>query len=149
MEAVLFKVNGQPYGMRIEYLEGIEEIEKVTPVANAPSYITGITNVRGEIVPIFDLMKKFSVEGVSAENKFLLVRVNGTPLCLAVDEVDGMKKFDDKDVFDLPTVVNADLNYFDKVLKINTGVLALVVKPEELLSDKERSDISKFVAKMN
>ena len=148
MEAVLFKVNGQSYGMRIEYLEGIEEIERVTPVANAPSYISGITNVRGEIVPVFDLMKKFAIQGVSSEHKFLLVRIEGVPVCLAVDEVNGMKKFDDKDVFDLPTVVNAELDYFDKVLKLDEGILALVVKPEELMSKKQRSDISDFVAKM-
>lgn len=148
MEAVLFKINGQPYGMRIEYLEGIEEVEHVTPVANAPSYITGITNVRGEIVPVFNLMKKFSLDGEHKDNKFLLVRLDGAPICLSVDEVDGMKKFEDKDVFDLPTVVNSEVNYFDKVLKLSAGELALVVVPELLMSDKERSDISQFVAKM-
>jgi len=148
MEVVIFKVNGQPYGMRIEYLEGIEEVERVTPVANAPSYITGITNVRGEIVPVFDMMKKFSLDGKNDENKFLLVRLDGAPICLAVDEVNGMKKFEDSDVFDLPTVVSAEVNYFDKVLKLETGVLALVVVPERLMTEKERSDISEFVAKM-
>ena len=148
MEAVLFKVNGQPYGMRIEYLEGIEEVEHVTPVANAPSYITGITNVRGEIVPVFDLMKKFSIDGVHPDKKFLLVRLDGAPICLSVDEVDGMKKFEDKDIFDLPNVVSAEVNYFDKVLKLGTGALALVVVPERLMTEEERSDISQFVANM-
>ena len=148
MEAVLFKVNGQTYGMRIEYLEGIEEVEHVTPVANAPSYITGITNVRGEIVPVFDLMKKFSIDGKYTENKFLLVRIDGAPICLSVDEVNGMRKFEDNEVFDLPTVVSSEINYFDKVLKLEAGVLALVVVPELLMSDKERSDINEFVAKM-
>lgn len=147
MEIVIFKVNGQPYGMNIDYLEGIEELEHVTPVANAPKFISGISNVRGEIVPVFDLAEKFSLKASDSPQKYLLVRLDKTAVCLAVNEVDGMKTFDDSDVFGVPGIFTEETDYFTKVINIGNNKLALVIAPDMLIPCGEQDDISEFVSK--
>ncbi|MDE6635591.1 MAG: chemotaxis protein CheW, partial [Lachnospiraceae bacterium] len=74
MEIVIFKVNGYSYGMDIDFLEAIEELDHITPVANAPKFISGISNVRGEVVPVFDLAGKFSINETDRQKKYVVVR---------------------------------------------------------------------------
>lgn len=148
MEYVLFNVSGQTYGMGIENLVGIEEVEHVTPVADAPGYITGITNVRGQIVPVFDLAAKFSADSDKNEKNYLLVNLDGTQVCLATDEVVGMKNFAAADVFETPKVINNEIEYFVEVLKLEKNQLALVIEPNVLISQDERKSISEFVSDM-
>lgn len=147
MEIVIFKVNGQPYGMNIDFLEGIEELEHITPVANAPKFISGISNVRGEVVPVFDLAERFSIEKSDTEKKYLLVRLDKTAVCLTVNEVEGMKLFDEEDIFDVPDIFTDETDYFTKVVNVGNNRLALVIAPDVLIPCGEQDDISEFVNK--
>ena len=147
MEIVIFRLNGQAYGMEIEFLEGIEEMESITPVARAPKFISGIVNVRGEIVPVFDLEEKFLLEHSDMQKKYLLVRLDRAAVCLAVDEVEGMKTFADGDVNDMPEMFNEETDYFTKVINLGNNGLALVIAPDMLIPCGEQDDISEFVSK--
>lgn len=149
MEFVFFRVNGQPYGMKIDYLEGIEELEHVTPFANAPEHIIGISNVRGEVVPIFDVASKFAVAGDKSSKSYLLVRIDGEPICLKVDSVEGMKRYADDLVHAVPSVLDDDnTGYFTNVIKVSADELALVIEPRQMISKEEQKDISDFMAGM-
>ena len=147
MEMVIFRVNGQPYGMKIDFLEGIEDLKQVTPVANAPSNVIGISNIRGEIVPIFDLAKKFGKISTETSHKYLMVRLGGEPLCLKVDAVDGMNQFEELDVRKVPSIiVGEDTEYISNIVRIGEGELALVIQPDKLITSVEKKDIAKFVS---
>lgn len=148
MEYVLFDVSGQTYGMGIEKLVGIEEVQHVTAVADAPAYITGITNVRGQVVPVFDLAAKFSAVSGNDAKKYLLVNLDDAQVCLAVDEVVGMKNFAVSDVFDVPKVINNEIDYFAGVLRQEKNQLALVIDPNVLISKDEQKSISDYVSDM-
>lgn len=148
MEIVIFKVNGCSYGMNIDFLEAIEEVEHITPVANAPKFISGITNVRGEIVPVFDLAGKFSIKETNQEKKYVVVRLNGTAVCFSVDEVEGMRGFDDGDVFDMPEAFTSETDYFTKVVHLGNNRLALVIAPDMLIPGVDQASISEFVSKL-
>lgn len=148
MEIVIFKVNGYSYGMDIDFLEAIEELDHITPVANAPKFISGISNVRGEVVPVFDLAGKFSIKESNRQKKYVVVRLDGTAVCLAVDEVEGMRSFDDGDVFGIPEVFTSETDYFTKVVHVGNNRLALVIAPDMLIPGVDQADISEFVSKL-
>ena len=148
MEVVLFEVNKQKFGMNIDYLVGIEDLDSVTMVASAPAHISGITNVRGEIVPVFDLCTKFAMEKSNTEKKYLLVRLDNAAVCIAVDEVIGMKNFEDRDIFDVPGVINQDINFFSTVLRLEGNELSLMIDPNTLISNEEQKSISEFVSEL-
>lgn len=148
MEIVIFKVNGCSYGMDIDFLEAIEEVDHITPVANAPKFISGITNVRGEIVPVFDLAGKFAIKETNQEKKYVVVRLNGTAVCFSVDEVEGMRGFDDGDVFDMPEAFTSETDYFTKVVHLGNNRLALIIAPDMLIPGMDQASISEFVSKL-
>ncbi len=147
MEMIIFRVNGQPYGMKIDFLEGIEELTKVIPVANAPANIVGIVNIRGEVVPVFDLAKKFGHASGSATHTYLMVRLNGDPICLQVDSVDGMCQIEAGDTYKVPQiVVSENVEYYSNIVKTESGELAIVIMPDKLVDTKTQQTISEFVS---
>jgi len=59
-----FMMADEEYGVNILSVQEIRGWEPVTPVPNAPGYIKGVINLRGAIVPIVDLRKRFDLENV-------------------------------------------------------------------------------------
>lgn len=59
---VLFKLDEEYYGLSIENVLSIEKFQSYTRAPNAPDYVIGLINLRGEVVPIVDLRKKLSLE---------------------------------------------------------------------------------------
>ena len=149
MELVIFRVNGQPYGMKIDYLEGIEAIENVTPVANAPANIIGIANIRGEVVPVLDLAARFGTRCIAERPQYLLIRINGEPMCFRVDSVDGMKVYASEELMVVPKIViGAKTKYISSAIKTDTDELGLVIMPEKIVSGDEQQTIAEFVSGM-
>lgn len=149
MDLVVFRINGQPYAMRIDCLEGIEAVQHITPVANAPANIIGIANIRGEIVPIMDVASRFELKYTSNTPEYLLVRIDKDPLCFKVDSVDGMRNFEPEELLRVPVIVMSNnTRYISNAIKSNDELI-LVIMPEKLISEEEQHDISEFVSGMN
>lgn len=58
---VIFKLEGENYGIPIEYVKTIEKMTEMTRVPNAPEYLAGVINLRGEVVPIINMRKRFNL----------------------------------------------------------------------------------------
>lgn len=72
-----FVLDEEEYGVPILSVRGIQGWEKTTPIPNSPNYVMGIINLRGEVVPIVDLRRRFELEPVeySANTVVIVVRV--------------------------------------------------------------------------
>ncbi|CAN5764882.1 chemotaxis protein CheW [soil metagenome] len=64
-EFLAFKLGPEEYGIDILRVQEIRSYEKPTGIANAPSFIKGVVNLRGVIVPIIDMRVKFNLEHVT------------------------------------------------------------------------------------
>ena len=56
-----FMLGGEEYGVDILRVQGIQGWDEVTPIPNTPSYLLGVINLRGTVVPIVDLRKRFEM----------------------------------------------------------------------------------------
>ena len=91
-----FLLGAEQYGVEILKVQEIRGYSAVTPIPNTPSYIKGVINLRGTVVPVADLRAKFSMEATEY-NKFtviIVVSVGSKVIGLVVDAV--------SDVLDVP-----------------------------------------------
>ena len=141
---VVFKLNDQLYGMDINRVQGIEKEQQVVPVPNTAAYIKGIMNLRGSVMPVYNLKNKFGMADTAiADPQYLIVSVEGTLLALEVDVVNEIHNINDGDLFAVPSIVtNADTRYFDKVIKTKNGLI-ITIDITKLLSDEELEHIQK------
>jgi len=60
-----FLLAGEEYGVDILRVQEIKGWDNVTPIPNTPSYVKGVINLRGTIIPIIDLRQRFGIPGIS------------------------------------------------------------------------------------
>ncbi len=84
-----FILGSESYAFEIKYVTEIIGIQKVTEVPNIKEYIKGIINLRGIIVPIVDVRKRFGMEQIEYDDRacIIVVKINNTNIGLIVDEV--------------------------------------------------------------
>jgi purine-binding chemotaxis protein CheW len=84
-----FALGQEEYGVEILKIQEIKGFSQVTPLPNAPAYVKGVLNLRGTIVPIVDLRKKFNLPEMEYTQftVIVVVQVNGKTLGFVVDAV--------------------------------------------------------------
>lgn len=99
-EFLTFTLGSENYGLEIMKVKEIRGYEPVTKIANAPSYVKGVLNLRGDIVPIIDLRLKFNV-GEPTYNEFTIVimlHVQDRIVGIVVDAVSDVVNLAEDDV---------------------------------------------------
>lgn len=91
-QLVIFRVGVTQYGVAIEDVEEILFPQVVTRVPGAPNGVLGLAEVRGRVVPVFDLHWKFGVPDPDDDlnARFVLVRTYEGPVALLVDAVEAV-----------------------------------------------------------
>ncbi len=93
LQLVTFELAEELYGIDIMSVDGIVRIEDVRSIPNAPSYVEGIFNLRGDIIPIINLHKRFHLKKpkMSEEDQllsgFIIIEINGMKLGVIIDKV--------------------------------------------------------------
>ena len=84
-----FHIGKEIYAFEIKYVTEIIGIQKITKVPNIKDYIIGIINLRGIIVPVVDVRKRFSMPEIEYTERscIIVVKVNNSEIGLLVDEV--------------------------------------------------------------
>ena len=91
-----FRLSDQDYGIAIHKVQEIREWTKVTPLPNSPSYIKGMLNLRGAIVPVIDLRMRFGLETLERDSftVIIVVNVGGRLAGIVVDAVSDVVSVD-------------------------------------------------------
>ena len=93
IQLVTFQLGNEQYGIDIMDVEAIVKVEQVREIPNSPAYVEGIFNLRGEIIPVINLHRRFSIRkaNLSEEDQllagFIIVRVDGMQLAIIIDRV--------------------------------------------------------------
>jgi purine-binding chemotaxis protein CheW len=84
-----FKITTETYAVEIKYVIEIVGIQKITEVPNIKPFIKGIINLRGNIIPVVDVRKRFGLAIIDYNDRtcIIVVSINNTSVGLIVDEV--------------------------------------------------------------
>jgi len=105
LHIVGFKVGRETFGVPITSLHEIVRVPEITAVPDAPEYMEGVINLRGRIVSVIDLRKRFGEEAGATDrrNRILVVEHNGRLAGLIVDSATEVLKIPAADVEAAPT----------------------------------------------
>ena len=104
LHIVGFKVGRETYGVPITALHEIVRVPEITAVPDAPDYMEGVINLRGKIVSVIDLRKRFGEKEIrpNRQNRILVVEHKGRLSGLIVDSATEVLKIPATDVEDSP-----------------------------------------------
>ena len=122
-EYLTFRLGGEEYGIDILRVQEIRSYEQPTRIANAPSFIKGVVNLRGVIVPIIDLRLKLGCESVEY-NTFTVVvvlNVKGRVVGAVVDSVSDVLELSREQIKPAPELNSSvDASYITGIGAVKT-----------------------------
>ena len=136
LHIVGFQVGRETYGVPITSLHEIVRVPEITAVPDAPEYLEGVINLRGKIVSVMDLRKRFGDKqaAVKKQNRILVVEHSGRLAGLIVDSASEVLKIP-ADAVEAPPAVfqEGGLNCVTGLGKVN-GRLVVLLDMSKLLA---------------
>lgn len=137
-----FKSGNEYYGIKIQYVNEIIGFQDITPVPETESYIMGLINLRGKIIPVIDVQKRFGQEPSEYNDRtcIIVVDVKSTTVGLIVEKIAEAVEIKDENILPPPTISRVDRiqnKYVYGIAKVGDSV-KLLLDPERLLGDEEQ-----------
>ncbi|PKM54969.1 Chemotaxis protein CheW [Petrocella atlantisensis] len=148
LQQVVFRLDKEEYGLNIMKVNGIEKYQEVVKVPNAPEYIEGMINLRGEVLPIFSLRKKFNLTDKPHDDdtKIIVVNTNGIKVGFVVDSVEEILQIEEEVIEVAPAIV-AGINrkYIKSVAKVDQRMIVLI-DIDLVVTDEEKISLGEVIA---
>jgi len=146
IQLVGFRIGRETFGIPIGLVREIVRMMEITAVPEAPDYVEGVINLRGRIIPVIDLRKRFREPGIKVDkrNRILVAELEGRLVGLIVDAASEVLKMANGDIEPPPELLQEnDLSYVTGLGKRN-GKLIILVDVEKLLNHGELGRLSEL-----
>ena len=144
IQIVGFKLNNEEYALEIENVQEIIKKVKTTRVPRSRTYINGVINLRGIVVPIIDLKYRFSMadQNYDDNQRIIILKVNGISAGIMVDSVSEVIEVDEKVILPNPKQTNSDINndYLKGVCKVDEERLMTLLNIEKVLEIRKHDN---------
>jgi len=143
IQLACFRVGEQMYALDILRIREVIRPQKLTPVPKAPMFIEGVINLRGAVIPVVDLRKRFDqpITKGNSKARILICVLGGKIIGLVVDEVVEVKNFSRQEIQPAPRFIKgAGTDYFLGVCQ-RQDELVMIMHLEKILSSDERIDL--------
>ncbi len=129
LHIVGFRIGRETFGVPIALVHEIVRVPEITAVPDSPGYVEGVINLRGKIVSVLDLRKRFGERQIvnTKKNRILVSEVSGKMVGLIMDSASEVIKLPESDVQAAPSVFeDGELNYVTGVGKLQGRLIILV-----------------------
>ena len=139
---IVFKLNGEKFAANINQIASITEFSSITSMPNAPIYVEGLLNLRGDIIPVINLKKRFKMETKGIENqRILIARKDNLQIGFLVDDASQSMTVGEDKVLPPPAIAIRNDNKYIAEVAVHQSELIIVVDLERVLSDDELDEI--------
>lgn len=146
-QLVIFELGAEYFGIDIASVEGINKMLDITKIPQAPEYMLGITNLRGSILPVICLQKRFGLraEENTNETRIVVANLDGVKVGMVVSAVSEVLTIEESVIEPPPPMVsNINSEFIIGVAKIDKR-LVILLDLSKVLTFEEKIQIDKTV----
>ena len=129
-EMLSFNVGDATYAIEIKYIKEIIEVEQITLVPKIPSHIKGVINLRGKVVPVISIRKRFEIEEIPFDSRTCIIVLefeDGEQVGIIVDRVQEVVDVKSSDISQTPDSKNVNANrYIKSIVHFENNVILLI-----------------------
>lgn len=126
---VVFKLENEEYGIDILKVKEIKEMLRITRVPKSPSFVRGVVNLRGEVIPVIDLRKKFNLQtsSDSETTRIIIVVVDEITVGLIIDASSEVLEIDKELIEEPPSTIGSiDHSFIHGIGKVGERLIILL-----------------------
>jgi len=145
-QLVTFNLGTEEYGVDIMSVQEIIRCQAITHVPQMPGFIEGVINLRGNVIPVIDLRKRFgmTVTDQTAQTRIVVVNVGAKVIGVVVDAVSEVMRLAEEQIEPPPPVVAGIGNeYLQGVGKVQ-GRLIILLNLDRILSNQEHEKLTQI-----
>lgn len=140
-----FKSGNEYYGLDIQYVIEIIQLQAITVIPETDEYIKGIINLRGKVIPVIDVRLRFKQESFEYNDRtcIIVINVKSTVVGLIVESIAEVVEIKEENILPPPKIGRTDKvqnKYVYGIGKAGDSV-KLLLDPDKLLNDQELSVI--------
>ena len=138
LQLVIFRLSSEEYGLPITKVQEINRVVPVTKLPQTPSFMEGIINLRGRVIPVIDLRKRFGLTEAAHtdDTRIIIVEVDGQTVGATVDAVTEVVRIPSAQVDPPPPSFILDAEYIHGVAKME-GRLIILLNIDKILTSQE------------
>jgi purine-binding chemotaxis protein CheW len=139
VQLVLFMMSGSEFGVEIQQVREINRVGEITKVPKAPEFLEGVMNLRGRIVPVVDLKKRFKLPSVkeTSQSRIIITEVGDQFIGLWVDKVTEVLKIAPSAVAPPPEMILTIAGeYLSGLVEVKDRLVILLNLPRILRLDE-------------
>jgi purine-binding chemotaxis protein CheW len=143
-QTVGLELAGELYGVEIGRVQEIIRMQPITAVPNGPAFIEGLTNLRGRVIPVMDLRKRFGVDAgaPTRRSRIVVAELGGQTVGLIVDAVSEVLRVAAEQIEPPSTLITtSESAYLRGVAKLEER-LVLLLDPSRILSADEGATLA-------
>ncbi len=145
-QLVVFRLHNEEFGVEITDVREIVKMGHITRLPHVADYIEGVTNLRGEVIPVISLRKRFGLEPQvdNPDTRIIMVEVNASMVGFIVDSVTETLRLSE-DAIDPPpsNVAGLKADYLAGVGKLADRLLILL-EVDKILTSEENIQLQSF-----
>lgn len=145
LQLVSFNIGSEEFGVDILKVQEINRMVEITKVPQAPHYVEGVINLRGKVIPIVDLRKRFSLELKENDKntRIVVVDIGGNIIGMVVDSVSEVLRLPADTIEPPPEIVTGvNSEYIKGVAKLEDRLLIFL----DLSKVIDESEVAGIVA---
>ena len=138
-KVMTFNIGDQVYGIEIQFVTEIIEMQHITKVPHVPPYIKGIINVRSKVVPIVDIRTRFGKPEIPYTNRtcIIILSFNETTVGIIVDSVADVEDIHTGDISATPENRSVNTHSFIQYMIRSGDTVKLILDVAKLLDEQE------------
>lgn len=143
---LVFTLDEQRYALPLSAVERVVRAVEVTPLPKAPEIVLGLVNVRGQVIPVVDIRRRFRLpeRAIRLSDQLIIARTSRRPVALLADSATGMVAPSAREVL-APEEVLPHLEYVEGVIKLEDGIL-LIHDLDTFLSLEEEKALDRAIS---
>ena len=145
-QLVGFRLGEEEFGLDIMKVQEIIKVPEITRVPQAPDFVEGVINLRGDVLPVINSRKRFGLEEVEKEDstRIMVVNLAGASTGLVVDSVSEVLRLEKEQIEPPPPVIRGvESRFLRGVGKLNDGKkLIMLLDTDHIFVKEEREQVS-------
>jgi len=147
IQLVNFRLRDEEFGVDIGSVREITKVADITHIPEAPSFIYGVTNLRGQVISVIDLAQQFGLatrQELPETARIVVTEIKGQTVGMLVDEVPEVLKIADENIEATPELIQTEVrkDYIKGVGKLDNRLIILL-DLEKLLASHEVEEMTK------
>ena len=143
-QLVVFDLSDEAYGIDIGAVRSIIRMQEITNVPRAPEFVDGVINLRGKVIPVVDLHRRFGLPSTeqTKDSRVVAVDINGQDIGMVVDAVTEVMRIPVSSVEPPSSVIiTDDSDYLMGIAKVDDRLIILL-ELERVFSEEDRAALA-------